>query len=119
MIKAHTINYIELPAADLGAMKSFYGAAFGWTFTDYGPTYASFSGAGLDGGFDADAGARSPSNQGALVVLISEDLAASERAIIAAGGIISVPLFDFPGGQRFHFTDPSGNELAVWRMTGH
>ena len=110
------INYIELPATDLAAMKAFYTAAFGWTYVDYGPTYAAFQGAGIDGGFDADAGARNPSNQGALVVLLSEDLNASQQAVINAGGKISVPQFDFPGGRRFHFTDPSGNELAVWSL---
>lgn len=113
----NTIHYIELPATDLDAMKAFYAGAFGWTFTDYGPSYASFHGAGVEGGFDADGGARGPSDQGALVILYSDDLPASQSAVEAAGGVISVPAFDFPGGRRFHFKDPSGNELGVWTIT--
>ncbi|WP_017930229.1 VOC family protein [Robiginitomaculum antarcticum] len=114
MSNHHKIHYIELPAIDLGAMKTFYSAVFGWTFTDYGPTYASFSGAGIDGGFDTAGGGRKPSKQGALVILYSDDLEASLAALTAHGAEITVPIFDFPGGRRFHFTDPSGNELAIW-----
>jgi len=114
MSNHHHFNYIELPATDLAAMKTFYGDAFGWTFQDWGDTYAAIQGAGVEGGMDADAGTRKPSNQGTLVILFSDDLIASEKAVIDAGGKISVPAFDFPGGRRFHFTDPSGNELGVW-----
>lgn len=110
----HHFNYIELPATDIAAMKAFYSAVFGWDYVDYGPSYAAITGAGMDGGFDADAGARNPSNQGALVILYSDDLEATEQAMKAAKGEITVPIFDFPGGRRFHFKDPSGNELAVW-----
>lgn len=98
-------------------MKAFYTAVFGWSYVDYGPKYAAITGAGVDGGFDADAGARKPSNQGALVVLYSEDLEVTAEAVINAGGEITIPTFDFPGGRRFHFSDPSGNELAVWTTT--
>ena len=97
-------------------MKAFYTRAFGWTYKDYGPHYAAFVNAGLDGGFDA-ASDRNPSKNGALVVLLSEDLEATQDRIVKAGGRISVAIFSFPGGQRFHFEDPSGNELAVWRET--
>jgi len=107
------INYIELPVTDLVASKDFYASAFGWTYVDYGPTYASFEGAGIDGGLDADSD-RKPSNTGALVVLYAKDLEAAQASIEKAGGKITVPIFSFPGGRRFHFTDPSGNELAVW-----
>lgn len=110
----HHFNYIELPATDLTAMKLFYGNAFGWTFVDWGDAYVAIQGAGVEGGFDANAGQRKPSDQGALVILYSDDLTASQRAVADSGGNISVPPFDFPGGRRFHFTDPSGNELAVW-----
>ena len=110
----HSINYIELPVADLAATKAFYGGAFGWEFQDWAPTYASFSGAGVDGGFEVDPDDRRPSADGALVILYSDDLATSERAVVEHGGTISRPAFDFPGGRRFHFHDPSGNELAVW-----
>ncbi len=108
----HKINYVELKASDVAAMKDFYGAAFGWTFVDYGPDYASFEGAGLDGGFERVDGARA--GGGTLVILYSDDLEASRKAVTDAGGVISTEPFDFPGGRRFHFTDPAGNELAVW-----
>ncbi len=113
----HHFNYIELPASDLAAMKSFYGKAFDWTFQDWGDTYVAIKGAGVDGGFDAASAGRAPSNQGTLVILHSDDLIASEKSVSDAGGVISVPAFDFPGGRRFHFTDPSGNELGVWSPT--
>lgn len=105
------IDYVELPATDMAAMKAFYGAAFGWTFEDWGTDYTAFSNAGLEGGFrPSDA---PPPRGGALVILYADDLAAAERAVAEAGGQIT-DRHDFPGGRRFHFTDPSGNELAVW-----
>ncbi len=107
------IDYVELPAGDLPATKSFYASAFGWTFTDYGPSYAAMS-EGLDGGFDADTGGQL---KAALVVLYAHDLEAMEAKVRAAGGTIVRPIFKFPGGRRFHFRDPSGNELAVWSET--
>jgi predicted enzyme related to lactoylglutathione lyase len=110
----HSINYIELPATDLGAMKTFYGDVFGWTFVDWGDTYVAIHGAGVEGGFDLDAGERAPSDQGALVILYSADLDASLRAVESAGGTITRQPFSFPGGRRFHFNDPSGNGLAIW-----
>src|SRR6476659_9845191 len=106
------LDYLELPAGGgtLDRVKAFYSAAFGWAFTDYGPTYSAFD-EGLDGGFNADAGdqARAP-----LVILYADDLKAMEAKVRAAGGEIIRPPYDFPGGRRFHFRDPSGNELAVW-----
>jgi hypothetical protein len=104
------IDYVELPAGDLPATKAFYAQAFGWAFTDYGPTYAAMS-EGLDGGFQGDASDR-PAKP--LVILYAHDLEAMEAKVRAAGGTITKPIFSFPGGRRFHFTDPSGNELAVW-----
>ena len=115
------IHYVELPAPDMAAMKAFYGEAFGWTFTDYGPTYAAFHGAGLDGGFDASgavapraAGTNAQAAHGALVILYADDLPTLQARVEAAGGRIVTPAFDFPGGRRFHFADPCGNELGVW-----
>lgn len=105
------INYVELPATDLWAMKTFYGSAFGWEFEDWGDTYVAFSNAGIDGGFRKVDSA--PPVGGALVIIHAEDIDAAEAAVLAAGGKI-VEKLDFPGGKRFHFTDPSGNELAVW-----
>lgn len=108
----HSLNYIELPVIDMAASKTFYTVAFGWTYMDYGPTYAAFTNTGLDGGFDA-ASDRKPSKDGALVVIYATDLEASLESVKTAGGEISVPIFSFPGGRRFQFVDPSGNELAV------
>lgn len=106
------LDYLELPGGDLPATKAFYGAAFGWKFVDYGPEYAAFD-AGLDGGFDAQAEAvRTP-----LPVLFARDLEAMQAKVEAAGGTIVKPIFAFPGGRRFHFRDPAGNELAAWSET--
>jgi uncharacterized protein len=105
------IDYIEWPAEDLPATKAFYAAAFGWAFTDYGPDYAAFAGQGADGGFMHDA-VEAPAKP--LVVLYAHDLEAMLAKVTAAGGAIVKPIFTFPGGRRFHFADPSGNELAVW-----
>lgn len=106
------LDYLELPATGgtLDGVKAFYSAAFGWSFTDYGPTYAAF-GEGLDGGFQADA-AEAPARP--LPVLYADDLEATLAEVEAAGGRIVRPIFVFPGGRRFHFADPAGNELAVW-----
>jgi uncharacterized protein len=104
------IDYVEFPAGDLGPLKRFYSEAFGWAFTDYGPTYAALN-EGLDGGFDGDAASQSAKP---LVILYAHDLEAMEAKVRAAGGQVVKPIYSFPGGRRFHFTDPSGNELAVW-----
>ncbi len=106
------LDYLELPAAGgtLDSVKAFYSAAFSWSFTDYGPTYSAFD-EGLDGGFQADA---SEASAKPLPVLYSENLDDTLAAVESAGGKIVKPIFSFPGGRRFHFTDPAGNELAVW-----
>lgn len=105
------INYIELKAKDLEATKAFYTKAFGWSFTDYGPTYTAFSNSGLEGGFEKT---DKEIVNGALVVLYHENLEEIKQQVITANGKISVNTFSFPGGKRFQFLDPSGNELAVW-----
>ncbi|NNE85749.1 MAG: VOC family protein [Alphaproteobacteria bacterium] len=108
------INYIEFAVTDIARSKDFYGTAFGWTFTDYGPDYCEFSDGHMKGGFDA----HSPVTPGGpLVVLYGADLVDVSRRIEAAGGNIVKPIYDFPGGRRFHFTDPDGYELAVWTET--
>jgi len=108
------INYLEFPARDPAATKAFFTQVFGWDFTDYGPDYTAFSGAGMDGGFyRADARA-TVAGGSVLVVLYSDALEQTQAKIEAAGGTIVKPIFDFPGGRRFHFAEPSGNELAVW-----
>jgi predicted enzyme related to lactoylglutathione lyase len=105
------IDYVELDVADVARAKRFYGAAFGWSFTDYGPDYCEFADGRLTGGFakGAPRGAGGP-----LVILYADDLADAGRRIEAAGGRIVRPAYDFPGGSRFHFADPDGYELAVW-----
>lgn len=105
------IDYVELPGGDLPVTKSFYARTFGWEFTDYGQSYAAFD-EGLDGGFDADTKAEKP-----LVILYADDLEAALAKVTANGGRITVPIFEFPGGRRFHFQDPAGNEMAVWTET--
>jgi predicted enzyme related to lactoylglutathione lyase len=108
----HRIDYIELSVHDMKVVQRFYYEAFGWTFTDYGPDYAGIKlGDKEMGGLRVDAEGRGGSP---LVILYSGDLGATLQAVEAAGGTISTPPFEFPGGRRFHFTDPSGNELAVW-----
>jgi len=105
------IDYIEFNVADIGRSKDFYGTAFGWTFTDYGPDYCEFSDGRMKGGFSTG-GAVTPG--GPLVVLYGADLTDVLGRIEGAGGTIVKPVFEFPGGRRFHFTDPDGYELAVW-----
>ena len=108
------INYVEFPARDLQKTKRFFSDAFGWSFQDYGPEYTAFSGAGINGGFFQSEQCSSARQGAALIVLYSENLEETLAHIGSAGGTIVKPVFDFPGGRRFHFTEPSGNELAVW-----
>lgn len=108
------INYVEFPAKDLNATKAFFEAAFCWTFQDFGPEYTAFNNQGLDGGFFKADTASTQANGGALIVLFSSNLESTQQKIKTAGGIITQDVFEFPGGKRFHFTEPSGNEFAVW-----
>ena len=112
----HAVNYVEFSTTDIAKTKTFYADAFGWTFQDYGPDYIAFDKAtgGLDGGFRRREENEQPGSGGPLVVLYSKDLEASEAAVTAAGGTIVGPIFEFPGGRRFHFSDGAGNVLAVW-----
>ncbi|HVN92146.1 MAG TPA: VOC family protein [Terracidiphilus sp.] len=112
----HKINYIEFAASDVSRAKQFYASVFGWTFEDWGPDYVSFDGAnaGVHGGFRVAKPEETSGIPAPLVVLYSKDLKATEAAIVAAGGSIAVPTFEFPGGRRFHFSDGVGNALAVW-----
>jgi uncharacterized protein len=105
------IDYIELAVTDVAAAKQFYVEAFGWAFTDYGPDYTSFEDGRLAGGLTK---AGVVGKGGALIVVYARDLEGMEARVRRAGGTIVKPIFAFPGGRRFHFTDPSGNELAVW-----
>lgn len=108
------INYIEFKTKDLVAIKQFYSSVFGWEFTDYGETYVAFSNSGMQGGFEYS---EEPIVNGVLVVLYHDNLEEIQQEVEAAGGIITVPTFSFPGGRRFQFIDPSGNELAIWTET--
>jgi uncharacterized protein len=112
----HRIDYIEFTTSDVAQSKQFYERAFGWAFQEWGPDYVSFekSSAGIDGGFRAGDRRHNPSASEPLVVLYSKDLKATEAAIVRAGGEIVVAAFEFPGGKRFHFSDGTGNVLAVW-----
>ncbi|NHI00518.1 MULTISPECIES: VOC family protein [Oceanimonas] len=108
------LNYVEFSSPDLHATKAFFEKAFGWSFVDYGPDYTAFSGQGLDGGFCKASMTSSTANGAALLVFYSRDLAETLNKVSAAGGSIVRPIFSFPGGRRFHFTEPGGNEFAVW-----
>lgn len=108
------INYVEYPSRNLEATKAFFQTAFGWSFLDYGPEYAAFSDQGLDGGFFQSEMAASTDNGSALIVFYSAQLEETQAKITAAGGQIVKPIFAFPGGRRFHFTEPGGNEFGVW-----
>ena len=115
MHRHHTIDYIEISVTDVETAKAFYGSAFGWTFNDYGPEYAGIRGddeeaGGLKRAADVRAG-------GPLILLYSDDLESSVDAVTAAGGAIVDPISTFPGGRRFEFTDPDGNQLGVWSAT--
>jgi len=114
MPKHGKINYIELPSSDLEKTKAFFTKAFGWEFVDYGEEYTAFTDEGLDGGFFRADQASSTSNGAALVIFYSEDLEKTQSTVESAGGKIVQDIFAFPGGRRFHFTEPCGNEFAVW-----
>lgn len=114
MSQHEKINYVELPARDLDAAKAFFKEVFDWSFTDYGPEYTAFSNAGLAGGFFKADLCSSTERGAALIVFYSAALGRTLANIEKAGGVIVKPIFTFPGGRRFHFTDPNGNEFAVW-----
>lgn len=105
------LNYLELPASDTATSARFYTAAFGWDFTPFGPTYAATIGNGCDAGLQGDA---VEASLAPLPVVQVDDLESALAAVEAAGGVICKPPFAYPGGRRFHFRDPSGNELAVY-----
>jgi len=111
MPKHHSINYIEFVAKDHPAIKDFYRKAFGWIFTDYGPEYAAFNDGALDGGFakGTPAGRAEP-----LVIIFTDTLEVSLETVTKFGGTIVKEIYSFPGGRRFHFKDPAGNQLAIW-----
>ena len=108
------IDYVELPASDLAAVRRFYETAFGWTFTEYGDDYLALSDGERDGGFFRSELKSTTATGGALILLYSKDLEKTRDKVLEAGGALGQEIFSFPGGRRFHFFDPSGNELGVW-----
>jgi len=116
MTNHEKLNYLEYAANNLTATKAFFQAAFKWQFTDYGPEYTAFDNQGLEGGFYYANLASKSNLGGALTVFYSDDIDATLLKVIDAGGVIVKPIFDFPGGRRFHFEEPSGNEFAVWAL---
>ncbi len=108
------INYLEIPTKDISASKTFFSQVFAWSFKDYGPEYTAFIDAGMDGGFYQSDATVSIVQGSVLVVLYSADLEGTQNKVQDAGGVICKAIFAFPGGRRFHFIDPSGNEFAVW-----
>ncbi|MEM9538373.1 MAG: VOC family protein [Cyanobacteria bacterium P01_E01_bin.42] len=118
MTESEKIDYVEFPAKDMPETKAFFARVFGWSFEDFGREYTAFSAPGLNGGFFQSDLASSTANGGALIVFYSRDLEATQAKIEAAGGVIVKPIFSFPGGRRFHFCEPSGNEFAVWSDVG-
>ena len=107
------LNYLELPVTDTARSKAFYGEAFGWAFSDFGPSYAATTSGDTDIGFQADPAQRTAA---ALPVIEVADVDAALAAVKAAGGRVTMPVFAFPGGRRFHFNDPDGHELAVMQV---
>lgn len=114
MNRHEKIHYLEYPAKDLTATKAFFSTVFGWSFTDFGPDYTAFDQQGVEGGFFKSELVSSAEHGAALTVFYSDDLEATQDKVLAAGGNIIKAIFSFPGGRRFHFTEPSGNEFAVW-----
>ena len=114
MSQHEKLNYVEFPATNIPATKLFFEKAFGWSFEDFGPDYTAFTDQGIDGGFYKSDLTSTTVNGSALLVLLSNNLEISQSNVELAGGKVTKPIFSFPGGSRFHFTEPSGNELAVW-----
>ncbi len=114
MTAENMLDYVEIPANDLARAKEFFTALFGWKFEDYGPDYCSFQDGRLGGGFRRADVAVAVDKGSPLLVFYKEDLAAASARVIELGGTISRDVFPFPGGRRFHFTDPNGNEYAIW-----
>lgn len=106
-----TLDYLELPSADAIKSRGFFSDAFGWTYTDYGGTYAEIRGAGLLFGVNADSSDKSAAP---MAVIRTDDIDKAVKAVVAAGGVITRKPYDFPGGRRFFFREPGGSELAVY-----
>jgi predicted enzyme related to lactoylglutathione lyase len=108
------VDYLEIPGSGFDALEEFYSSVFDWKFTDYGPEYRAFTDGKIDGGFYASELQSRVENGATLIVIYTRDLKATLAKVVTAGGKITREIFTFPGGRRFHFYDPHGNELAVW-----
>jgi len=108
------IDYLEFPSKDIGKTKAFFGSVFGWEFSDYGPEYIAFTNEGVNGGFYLSENVASTATGSVLIVFYSNNLSQTKSKVLDAGGVIVKDTFPFPGGSRFHFADPNGNEYAVW-----
>lgn len=114
MYEHEKVDYVEMPAKDFDGTKTFFGQVFGWKLEDAGPDYLAFTGQGVDGGFFRSDQKMSGETGSALVIFYSVDIESTLKKIEGAKGTISKPTYYFPGGRRFHFLDPNGNEFAVW-----
>jgi len=114
MTNDNKINYLELPCNNFDAVQQFYETTFGWTFISYGEEYRAFNDGNMDGGFYASDQHSFTSSGAALIVIYAENLEKTQKSVVENGGTIKKQIFSFPGGRRFHFSDPCGNELAVW-----
>ncbi|GIU15516.1 VOC family protein [Shewanella sp. MBTL60-007] len=110
----HCINYLEIPVKEIDKTKVFFHQVFGWEFVDYGPDYTCFVDVGITGGFFVSDKAFTTDSGCPLIVIYSTELEASQASVVRGGGEICKGIFSFPGGRRFHFLDPNGNEYAVW-----
>ena len=108
------VDYLEIPTLDVAASKSFFADMFGWNFTDYGDDYSSFEDGRITGGFFKSDQSVSCANGSVLIVFFANDLEVAVEQVKKHGGSIVREIFAFPGGKRFHFADPAGNEFAIW-----
>ena len=112
--RENQINYIEIQARDLGVAKDFFGRMFGWEFEDWGPDYMAFKDGRLEGGFAKSDKAATTEGGSVLLIFYAEDLEASMEKVVDCGGKVVRDIVSFPGGRRFQFADPNGNEFAIW-----
>ena len=117
MKQRYQIDYLEFPSTSTQDSHRFFAEAFGWSFTSYGPSYESINDAGIDAGIDGGVDQHENRVAATMAVVRTDNLDDAERRVAAAGGTITRPQFDFPGGRRFHFREPGGNEMAVYVAT--
>jgi hypothetical protein len=114
MTAVNKIDYIETPTRDIKATKAFFESLFGWEFKDYGPDYIAYNDGRLAGGFYVSDQAASVAKGSALIVFYTDSLEEYQKKAQDLGGKVIKPIYSFPGGRRFHFTDPGGSEFAIW-----